>query len=487
MTQLNTTVLKIRFVKKTIAIAFYTLGSYIKDMASQKLPYAHKGNLVDGPVSGHLTRLTIPMIWGIFAIISFQLVDTYFISLLGTEELAAISFTFPVTYGLFAFVMGFGIAMSSVASRLIGEQDIETVKRVVGHGLGIVLILSIILAGLGLVFHDAIFSAMGADDEMLTLISEYMMIWFAGLVFVSVPLVGNAAIRAGGDSFTPAMIMGIVAVVNLILDPILIFGLLGAPRMEMQGAALATIIANFCAAGAGLYVLAVKKKMLCFKNACKISEFGDSMKRLLVIALPAGLTNAIQPMVNAFILSLLAVYGAKAVAGFGVVNRLEAFAFIVLMALSTGMAPVIGQNWGAQKYDRVHKTLKLAIGFGVVWSAITAIIFAFFAKPLSSIFSTDPAVIEVAILYLTIVPFSYILGNMLKGWASAFNAMGMPKKAFMLVVLEMIILMIPAVMIGSHLAGIKGIFIAMACVYVIVGLVSTGYGIYTCRKHEKTP
>jgi len=388
----------------------------------KKIPYANKGNLREGSVGGHLTRLTIPMIWGILAIISFQLVDTYFISLLGKDSLAAISFTFPITYMIFSFTMGFGIAMSSVASRLIGAGETDTVKRVTGHGLILGLLIGGALAILGTIFHDSIFRAMGAEGEMLSMIREYMILWFAGSIFITVPLIGNAAIRAAG------------------------------------------------AMCASIYVLYAKKKLLCLHEIKKFNLFGNSVKRLMFIALPAGLTNAIQPLVSAFILGMLAVHGTEAVAAFGVVNRIESFAFIILMALSVGMSPVIGQNWGAERFDRVNETLKLGIGFNFIWSAFIAVILALFAKPIIGLFTDDPEIIRVGVLFFWVVPASYACGNLIMGWASAFNAMGMPQRSVMMIFVKMVVLLIPASYIGNEMGGILGIFIAMAAVNVVSGL-----------------
>ncbi|GJL85646.1 MAG: MATE family efflux transporter [Micavibrio sp.] len=450
------------------------------------LPYANKGDLTKGPVKQHLIRLTIPMIWGLFAIISFQLVDTYFIAQLpDTEQLAAISFTFPLTYLVFSLIMGFGIAMSSVASRLIGEGSIETVRCVTTHGLIFVFGLGIVLALIGIALHDPIFRLMGADEQMLPLIRDYMIIWFAGSVFVTTPLVGNAAIRATGDTVLPALIMITVAVVNIILDPLLIFGLWGFPRLELQGAAIATVFANGIAAIAGVYVLYVHKKLLCFGKALRHEAFLASVKRLLFIAIPAGLTNAIHPFVNAVILALLASHNIEAVAAFGVVTRIEAFAFIILMALSIGMAPIIGQNWGAGKFDRVHETLKLSISFNVAWSLLIAIVLGLLAKPIAELFSDDPAVIGYAALFFWIVPFSYAFSNLLIGWASAFNAMGLPQKSFLMIVVKMLVLMIPAVYLGNMLYDVKGIFFAIALVSIIAGTVFHVLNWRSCLAREK--
>jgi Na+-driven multidrug efflux pump len=124
-------------------------------------------DLKTGKITDHLVRLTIPMIWGIAAIVSFQLIDTYYVSLLGTKQLAAMTFTFPVTFLVFTIIMGFGIAMSSVVSRLIGEGREDDVKRVTTHGLILAFGVGLGLAVVGYIFRDAIFAVMGADAEMV--------------------------------------------------------------------------------------------------------------------------------------------------------------------------------------------------------------------------------------------------------------------------------------------------------------------------------
>lgn len=431
--------------------------------------HTQKGILTEGSIGWHLVRLAGPMTWGIFAIISFQLVDMFYISLLGTQPLAAFSFTFPVTYGMFAFVMGFGIAMSSVLSRLIGEQRQDDLKRVTTQGLVLALAVCLALSLVGYALLDQIFIWLGADDTLRPMIREFMVPWFLGSVFISLPLVGNAAIRSTGDTVLPAAIMTVAAVVNVILDPLLIFGLLGFPRLELQGAALGTVIANALAMIAGLYIIHVKLKLTDISCLWDIKTWADTCKRLLVIAVPVGLTNTLQPIVNAIIVSLLSASGASAVAAFGIATRVEAFAFIILMGLSVGMGPIIGQNFGAQKYTRVFETLRLAMNFNILWSIGIAVILAVFAHPIASAFSQDPDVIRVTVMFFWLVPFSYIFANLFRGWASAFNALGKPQISFVMVVVELVVLMIPAVYLGSYWGGTAGVFAAIAIINVVTG------------------
>lgn len=442
-------------------------------------------DLTEGPVRNHLIRLSLPMTWGIMIIISFQLVDTFFVSRLGTEELAALSFTFPVTFLIFSFIIGFSIAMSSVLSRLIGERNEELLHRIATHGLMLVFLISMAIAAAGYIFLDPIFRLLGANETMLPLIREYMTPWFAGAVFISLPMIGNAAIRAAGDSRMPAVIMTIAALINVVLDPLMIFGLAGFPKMGLEGAACATVFANACAMVAGLYIIHVRKKLTDLSYIYRLKQFGNSAKRLLFIALPVGITNALQPAVNAIIVSLLATSGHAAVAAFGIVTRIEAFAFVILMGLAVSMGPIVGQNFGARKFERINEAIRIAIRFSVLWSLAVAVILGLLAKPIAGLFSDEPDVIKYAALFFWIVPLSYACANLIRGWASAFNAMGMPQRSFIMVVAEMLAMMIPAVYIGHYLAGVPGLFAAIACVNVVAGLGFHFWSRHKCMEMEK--
>lgn len=342
--------------------------------------YANKGDLTTGPIKQHLIRLTIPMVWAMFAAISFQLVDTYFVSRLGTRALTAMSFTFPVSFVIFNITLGMSIATSSVVSRQLGHGKPARVQRLVRHALLMAFALGILLALGGLALMKPIFRAMGAPPDVLPLILQFMRIWFLGSIFINTPLVANAAIRASGDTIFPAKVMTLAVLINIILDPPLIFGLFGAPALGIQGAAIATVFANACAMLAGLYFLSVRKKMLRW-NRTPFKLFGNSAKRLLFIALPVGLTSAIMPLTSAVLTAFLAHTGDKAVAAYGIATRVKSFAFIVIIALATGMSPLIGQNWGAQKFSRVNETLRRAFYFAGAWSLGVAVLIEILARP----------------------------------------------------------------------------------------------------------
>ncbi len=438
-------------------------------MTSTASRYSNKGDLTTGSVRGHLVRLTVPMIWGIMAIITVQLTDTYFISQMGTAELAGFSFTFPVTLTITHLLFGLNISLSSVVSRLAGAKKMSDVRRIVLHGLMLAATAATIVSLATYLGLNKIFTLMGADAQSLEIVWQYMPIWLLGFILLAVPVNANSAMRAMGDSVRPAIGMTAMALTNIILDPILIFGLFGFPELGVKGAAIATTIGYAVVFVLSLYFL-IKHKNLLALDGLHLNTLKDSLKRLAFIAIPASIATSVQPFTNMVIVAVLAAYGTHAVAAYGVAMRVEAFAMIIIFALSTAMAPVIGQNWGANKYDRVHKTINLAIGFNLIWSFTVALILGLFAKQIAGLFTSDPQIIHIMAQFFWIIPITYGIGNMVFGWSSAFNAMGMPKRSFVMILVRSVVLTIPLVYVGSQLDGVRGVFCALATVNITTGL-----------------
>ena len=431
--------------------------------------FTGKGDLTEGSIRGHLVRLSLPMIWGILSIISFQLVDTYYISLLGTDYLAAISFTFPVTMTVFSLIIGMGIGMSSVLSRKIGAGNHEEIIRIATHGVVLAALVALCVTFLGLLLIKPIFHVMGADARMMPIITDYMTIWFAGILFITVPVVGNSGIRATGDTLNPALSMMLAAGLNALISPFLIFGLWIFPRMEVQGAALGTLISYIFAMSFSLFILYARKKII-FQGKFHWARFGDSAKQVLSVGLPAGLGSVIQPLTQGIITAIMAGTGVHAVAAYGVASRVEAMAFVIIMALATGMSPILGQNIGAGKIERVRETLRLSLAFCVGWSLLMAVLLGLFARPIAAVFSKDPEVVHYTMLYFWIVPFSYAAGNLVQGWASAFNAMGQARRSARMIIIRSLVLQIPLAFLCGHFFGAAGVFAALAGVNLATGI-----------------
>lgn len=422
---------------------------------------AFSARLTEGPVVGTLVSLALPMVWGLFSVISFNLVDTYFVGQLGLRELAALSFTFPVVMALGSLAIGLGVGASSLISRAIGEGDRHKVRQLTTNSLILALLIVGVFVVAGLLTIDPLFTALGAGPETLPLIRKYIRIWYLGMVFVVVPMVGNGAIRAAGDTKFPSLIMTIAAVVNVVLDPILIFGLLGFPRLELEGAAIATLIARAATLVAALWVLHYREGMLLLSRQ-RLGDIVRSWKEILAIALPAAAAGLVAPVAMGIIVRFVARFGTEAVAAFGVVTRIEAFTMIVTIALSASIGPFVGQNWGAGRKDRVREALRKSMGFCLAWGVIVAGALALIGGKVAALFNPDPRVVEVACLYLLIVPLSYGMEGIIHMVRMALNALGQAFRATALIGARYLLLYVPLAYAASLSFGLRGIFVAAA-------------------------
>ena len=437
--------------------------------------HSNKRDLTQGEILPHVFRMAIPMTIGIGAIVSFSLADTYFIGLLGAKELAAIGYTFPVTTMFFNLIFGMAIAMSAIVSRKIGAKAIDQVRATTTLGLLIVVIFSTFLSLMGFIFMDKIFSGLGAGPEMMEIIRPYMEIWLVGAIFLSIPVVANSAIRGMGDAFWPAVVMVTIAIVNIILDPILIFGLLGAPAMGVKGAAFASLIAYLIATIAVMMIIIIREKLIMVRGVLKFENWGLIVKPLLMIAIPVSLANVITPIVSYGYTGILSSIGYYAVAGYGVASRFEAFALIPMMALAGGIAPLIGQNYGAKLYDRVNNAINKALKFAIYYAIGTAFVFIVLANPMASVFSDDIAVHQFTTNYLIYVPISMLGLNLFLVVTSAMNAMGRQKNALMLNIFKSFICALPLAWMLSNLYGGAGFFASIIITNFIGGLISLYY------------
>jgi putative MATE family efflux protein len=416
-----------------------------------------------------LTSLTIPMIFGIMGIVAFNLVDTFFVGKLGTDELSALSFTFPVVLVISSLAHGLGIGAAAVISRAIGEGDHHRVRRLTTDSLLLSVLLVGVFAAIGLFTIDSVFKLLGASPAIIGLIRQYMKIWYLGMIFVVVPMVGNSAIRATGDTRTPAIIMLVAVVCNFVLDPLLIFGIGPFPRMELQGAAIATVIARATTFIVALIILHFRDRMLSFALP-RLRQVLNSWKKVLYIGLPNAATRIVLPLSIGIVTRMVASYGHEAVAGYGVSQRIEFFALTVVMALRSVIAPFVGQNWGARRFDRLRRGMALSERFSLLWGVGAFIVLAAFAKPIAELFNPDPKVVSTIILYLRIVSVGYGLQGIVHIATAAINVMNKPLHAAVLNLAQMFVLYIPLAYAGSTITGITGIFAALAVVYMLGGV-----------------
>ncbi len=427
--------------------------------------------LVQGDVKKTLISLAVPMMLALVSMLAFNIIDTMYVGWLGPDELAAMSFTFPVVYLVSSIALGLGVGATSVISRLLGEGKKGTVRRLTADTLLLGILMSLVLAIVGIASIGPVFELLGAPEHLRGSIADYMWVWYIGLPFVIVPMLGNFIIRATGDMRTPMWIMLFAVLVNAVLDPLLIFGLGPFPRLELMGAALATVIAQALTLIAAVYVLRHRKKVLAFGKP-RPKEVIRSWKSVLYIGLPAAFINLLAPVNTAIITVMVAAYGAYQVAGFGAATRLEALAIMPLIAVGTSMITFAGQNIGAGRADRVREAARFSFKIMVIYGLAAFLVLAITSPLTARIFSARPEVISSYIDYLLVADIGFFMLGTALFVGSTFTGMGKPLPSTIINLVRLLVLQIPFALIGSYLIGLRGVYLGIALGNIIMGAIA---------------
>lgn len=432
-----------------------------------------RAKLTEGPVGRQLLTLAVPMLGGTFAMTAYSLIDACFVARLGTLPLAAMSFTFPVAMFVGSITMGLGMGATAFVSRAIGQGNHAQARQVATHGIVLGMVVVCIFTVAGYSTMDPVFRALGATGETLPLIRRFMNIWYAGLIFSVVPMMAYNIMRATGDTLFPSLIMILSCVLNVILAPLLIFGLAGFPRLELAGAAIATLASQAVASVVSLLALSRRHDLLEFARP-SLGELWASWRRVLHVGIPSAATNLLMPISAAIITRIAAGYGEATVAAIGLGGRIEMFSFLIPMALGISQVPFIGQNWGAGRLDRINLCRRYSNRFALCWGVCCAALFLLLAHRVAPLFSEDTRVVEVLALYLSLVPLGYGMREVHRYVAFSFIGVARPLNAAAVDAFRVAGLVIPCACVGAWYFGLRGLFlgivvadVASACVALL--------------------
>ncbi len=428
-------------------------------------------NLLTDPIPASLVRLAIPMTISIVLMMLAGVVDTFFVGRLGPRELAVMSFAFPVITLVMSVAFGLNVGAAAAISRAVGGGDSGAARRLCTHAMLLALLVVAVLSVLGILFQEHLFRALGADEPVVLLLSSYMTIWFGGVVFLVVPMVGNGAMQATGDTKTPAKLMAVFAVLNIALDPLLIFGAGPIPALGLRGAALASVISRALIMLLSLWVLGARMRLLDLHVPTARELFG-SFRRILSVGLPAAISNALTPISTALVTGFIARQGSDAVAAYGLGSRLDGLLLIPSMSLSMALTPFIGQNWGAHREDRVAEALRLSQRVVVAWGVLVWAAMLVVRRPLAGVFSSDAEVLGMADDYLLILPLAYGATGIVAVTSATFNAIDRAVRSTMISAMRGLLLALPLALIGARFGGVRGLFLGLGAATVITAVVA---------------
>ena len=394
------------------------------------------------------------MVMGLVTVMGANLIETIYVSLLGTDELAALGFTFPLVMLLQSMTMGLGVGASSVVARKIGADERVQATSIISHSLLITVMFVGIVSLLVSSTLSEIFDLLGAEKKIKSMALEFMEVWFYGLPFFAVAMVGTSLMRAAGDVATPGYLMAVGSFLQVLFGPALIFGFSEWNGFGLKGAAIAFIVARTTTFLFVIYFLNKNKLLI-----SSLDDFWLSTREVFHVGLPAIASNLIGPLSMTLITRLVAGYGSAAVAGFSLASRIETMLAMVVWAISMSVGPFVGQNWGARKFERVWKAVSLANIYAVSWGALSYVML-FLTSPLVINTVTDElAVADAALTYLLIVPIGMGLMGISANASNSFNALGKPVPPLVMSAVQMLVLTIPLAIVGNFFLGFPGIFV----------------------------
>lgn len=428
-----------------------------------------KKQLLEGPIPAQVRHLSYPIVGGLVAINASSLADLYFISRLGTEQLAAFGFMMPVILVFLSIGWGLSIGAVSVLSRAYGEGRLDRVRRLLTDSIVIGVSAVLVTSTLGQIFMPHMFKAMGASDTVYQHIHAYLSLWYPAQFIIAFCSIANGAFRASGDTRLAGMAMALTAMLNILLDPLLIFGLGPFPAMGIAGAAMANI-SSFILSAIVLAVILMRRQMLA--HLAPLADFLFSARKILHVGLPAMLTQLITPLSASIIIWMVADFGKEAVAAMAIAARIEALALIFFYSMASGMMVFAGQNAGAGNFKRIQKAIRITAGYSISLGLIMAALFWIGADAIPALFNQDLYIRSYAAHWMHIVPASLgFLGITLIA-ASVFNAIGNPLPSTTLMLARGLIIYVPLAWIGKLLFGFHGIMAATLVANVAIGILA---------------
>lgn len=397
------------------------------------------------------------MLAGTFAMNAYGLVDAWFVAQLGTGPLAAMAFALPVVMLLTCIAGGLGTGVTSLMSHALGRGDREAAARLVSHGIVLVIASAILLALIGYVSMDWVFPRLGASTETMPLIRAYMSIWYCGAPFMASPWLGNGLLIASGDSAAASGRMVLGAALNVVLNPILIYGYFGLPAMGIGGAALATVIAQAVSTAWLIWLLHHRHRLLTWRRE-RWLDLLESFRRIFTFGVPSMMGMILMPLSASILTWILSRFGQEAVAASGAAGRIEMVAFIVPMALGISLMPFVSQNHGANRPDRVREAFRLSTGFALVYGASIAAIFILTAPWMAATFSEDPKVAAILVAYIRITAVGYGMTEVHRYCTFFLTGLHKPTQSLLLDAVRIIVLLLPLSYLGAEVLGVNGVF-----------------------------
>lgn len=409
------------------------------------------------PINKLLLTMSLPIVISMLIQALYNIVDSVFVAQIGENALAALSLSFPIQNLMIAVSVGTGVGVNALLARNLGEKNHKNANRAAINGVFVIFLSYIAFAIFGLFFTRKYFEMQTSDPQIIEYGTTYLKICTVFSLGIFMEIMLERILQATGKTIYTMLSQGIGAITNIILDPILIFGLLGFPKLGVAGAALATVIGQFISMLLALYFNIKKNKEI------KLKLFGfkphlETIKNIYSVGLPAIVMASLGSVMTYGINKILLAFSTTATAIFGVYFKLQSFIFMPVFGLNNGMVPILAYNYGARKKKRITATIKLSIYAACFIMALGIAAFQFLPHYLLQIFNSSDEMLIIGIPALRIISINFIFAGFSIVVSSVYQAFGNGFYSLIVTFFRQIIFTLPMAFIFSKTLGINAVW-----------------------------
>ena len=432
------------------------------------------------PVPKLLFQMSLPMILSMLVQALYNIVDSIFVAQINENALTAVSLVFPVQNLLIAIAVGTGVGVNSVLSRSLGAKEFRTANACAQQGIFLAFISGILFAIAGNLLAVPFFNIQTSDVQIKEYGVTYMTIISTLCVAVYLQVMFERLLQSTGRTFFTMISQGVGAIINIIMDPILIFGLLGFPKLGVAGAAIATVFGQACACVLGLFFnIKVNKDI-----SIDMRHFRPDKKiiaSIYEVGIPSIVMQAIGSLMTFGMNKILIQFTSTATAVFGVYFKLNSFIFMPVFGLNNGMVPIVAYNYGARNKKRITQTIHLSIISAVVIMLCGLALFMIFPENLLRMFNASDAMLEIGVPALRIICLSFIFAGFCIVVGSVFQALGNGIYSLIVSAARQLLVILPVAAFLAKVGGLSAVWWAIP----IAEIASVTFSSYFYRKIYK--
>ena len=431
------------------------------------------------PVPRLVISMSFPIMLSMLIQALYNIVDSIFVSMSSELALTAVSLAFPMQNLMISVAVGTSIGVNSLLSRKLGERDYERAEKCANNGIVLAFLSWIAFAFIGLLFSKTFFSIFSDDQNLVQLGTKYIAICLIFSFGIFIDITCERIMQATGDTIHPMIVQIAGAVTNIILDPIMIFGLFGFPTLGITGAAIATVIGQHVSMLLAIFFVRRNKEVKISVKYFKLE--GKIVKDIYAVGLPSIIMQSIGTIMTTLFNKLLISYGNSAVSVFGVYFKLQSFVFMPVFGLNSGMIPVMGFNYGAKNPKRIIQTIKTGVIIAMSIMIVGFLVFTLFPETLLSWFNASEQMMDIGKVALPRISLCFISAGLSIVLMSLFQAIGDGYLSMIISVTRQLVVLVPVAYLLSKLGGLDAIWYS----FIIAELVSLCLTIFFFKSEYK--